>query len=102
MWQLCSFDRVTGCAQDDELDFAEQQKQAAIQHKQQWEHDSAEKQRLLKMQDNHHQFQQQIVSRRQGEFEELQVCLQHLSVAVTLASRAALVAAHMLSHSQDG
>lgn len=59
--------------QDDELDFAEQQKQAAIQHKQQWEHDSAEKQRLLKMQDNHHQFQEQIVSRRQGEFEELQV-----------------------------
>ena len=59
--------------QDDELDFAEQQKQAAIQHRQQWEHDSAEKQRLLKMQDDHHQFQQQIVSRRQGEFEELQV-----------------------------
>ena len=59
--------------QDDELDFAEQQKQAAIQHKQQWEHDSGEKQRLLKMQDDHHQFQQQIVSRRQGEFEELQV-----------------------------
>lgn len=59
--------------QDDELDFAEQQKQAAIQHKQQWEHDSAEKQRLVKMQDDHHQFQDQIVSRRQGEFEELQV-----------------------------
>ncbi|KAL3155895.1 hypothetical protein ABBQ32_012895 [Trebouxia sp. C0010 RCD-2024] len=57
---------------DDELDFAEQQKQAAIQHRQQWEHDSAEKQRLLKMQEDHHQFQQQIVSRRQGEFEELQ------------------------------
>ena len=59
--------------QDDELDFAEQQKQAAIQHKQQWEHDSGEKQRLGKMQDDHQQFQQQIMSRRQGEFEELQV-----------------------------
>lgn len=62
--------------QDDELDFAEQHKQAAIQHKQQWEHDSAEKQRLVKMQDDHHQFQEQIVSRRQGEFEELQVAAQ--------------------------
>lgn len=59
--------------QDDELDFAQQQRQSVIQHKEQWEHDAAEKQRLTKMQEDHQQFQQQIVSRRQGEFEELQV-----------------------------
>ena len=61
--------------QDDEIDFAEQQKTNSIQHKQQYEHDFAEKQRLQKMQQDHGQFQQQIMSRRQGEFEELQVTL---------------------------
>ena len=61
------------CVQDDELDFAHQQRQSVIQHKQQWEHDAAEKQRLVKMQEDHQQFQHQIMSRRQGEFEELQV-----------------------------
>lgn len=62
--------------QDDEIDFADQQKAGSIQHKQQYEHDFAEKQRLQKMQQDHSQFQEQIVSRRQGEFEELQVsCL---------------------------
>lgn len=76
--------RIQLVLQDDELDFAEQQKQAAIQHRQQWEHDSAEKQRLLKMQEDHHQFQQQIVSRRQGEFEELQVPTRASHKAVVL------------------
>ena len=61
------------CSQDDELDFAEQQKAGAIQHKQQYEHDFAEKQRMQKMQGDHSHFQQQIMSRRQDEFKELQV-----------------------------
>lgn len=68
--QLCQSRCVM---QDDEIDFADQQKAGSIQHKQQYEHDFAEKQRLQKMQQDHSQFQQQIVSRRQGEFEELQV-----------------------------
>lgn len=66
--------------QDDEIDFAEQQKANSIQHKQQYEHDFAEKQRLQKMQQDHGQFQEQIVGRRQGEFEELQVLLIVISV----------------------
>ena len=70
--------------QDDEIDFAEQQKTGGIQHKQQYEHDFAEKQRLQKMQQDHGQFQQQIMSRRQGEFEELQV-IPHYTRALMLS-----------------
>lgn len=66
--------------QDDELDFAEQQKAGAIQHKQQYEHDFAEKQRMQKLQGDHSHFQQQIMSRRQDEFKELQVSQSYMTL----------------------
>ena len=49
------------------------QDQSAVKHRQEWEKNVAEKQRMDKMQDAKDTFVQQIMSRRAAEFEALRV-----------------------------
>ena len=57
--------------QMDEVEFAEQRKQFAVQHRQDWETAKSAKDRLDKMLGHKEEFQDQIMKRRADEFAAL-------------------------------